>query len=49
MPVTPFHIVAGVIVKSSKPKYFSWTVFVLANVLIDTEAVLFSDKWNTST
>ena len=41
MPVTPFHIVAGVIVKSSKPNYFSWTVFALANVLIDTEAVYY--------
>lgn len=41
MPVTPFHIVAGVVVKSAKPKYFSWTVFALANVLIDTEAVYY--------
>ena len=41
MPVTPFHIVAGVLVKSAKPKYFSWTVFALANVLIDTEAVYY--------
>ena len=41
MPITPFNIVAGVIVKSSKPKHFSWTVFALANVLIDTEAVYY--------
>ena len=41
MPVTPFHIIAGVVVKSAKPKYFSWTVFALANVLIDTEAVYY--------
>ena len=42
MPVTPFHIIAGVAAKSIRPKYFSWTVFALANVLIDTEAVYYS-------
>jgi len=41
MPVTPFHLMAGVVAKSIRPKYFSWTVFALANVLIDTEAVYF--------
>ena len=41
MPVTPFHIIAGVAAKSIRPKYFSWTVFALANVLIDTEAVYY--------
>ena len=41
MPVTPFHIIAGVAAKSISPKYFSWTVFALANVLIDTEAVYY--------
>ena len=41
MPITPFHIIAGVAVKSLRPKYFSWTVFTLANVLIDTEAVYY--------
>jgi hypothetical protein len=41
MPITPFHIIAGVAVKSLRPKYFSWTVFALANVLIDTEAVYY--------
>ena len=41
MPVTPFHIIAGVAAKSLRPKYFSWTVFALANVLIDTEAVYY--------
>ena len=41
MPITPFHIIAGVAAKSIRPKYFSWTVFALANVLIDTEAVYY--------
>ena len=41
MPITPFHIVAGVAAKSIRPRNFSWTVFALANVLIDTEAVYY--------
>ena len=41
MPITPFHIIVGVAVKSLRPKYFSWTVFTLANILIDTEAVYY--------
>ena len=41
MPITPFHIIAGVAAKSLRPKYFSWTVFVLANILIDTEVVYY--------
>ena len=39
MPITPYHIIAGVAAKAIKPKYFSWTVFALANVAIDTEAL----------
>ena len=41
MPFTPYHIIAGVAVKSIRPKHFSWTVFVLANVLIDTEGAYY--------
>ena len=41
MPITPFHIIAGVAAKSIRQKYFSWTVFALANVSIDTEAVYY--------
>ena len=41
MPFTPFHLIAGVAAKSARPKYFSWTVFVLANVLIDTEGAYY--------
>tara|TARA_B100001093_G_C26709166_1_gene962641 strand:+ start:278 stop:790 length:513 start_codon:yes stop_codon:yes gene_type:complete len=41
MPLTPYHIVAGVAAKSIKPKQFSWTIFVLANISIDTEGVYY--------
>ena len=41
MPVTPYHIIAGVAAKAIRPKYFSWTVFALANIAIDTEAIYF--------
>ena len=41
MPITPYHIIAGVAVKAIKPKYFSWTVFVLVNIAIDTEALYY--------
>ena len=41
MPLTPYHLIAGVAAKSVRPKYFSWTVFVLANVLIDTEGAYY--------
>ena len=40
MPITPFHFGPGVLLKASAPGHFSWTLFVLANVLIDTEPVL---------
>ena len=39
MPITPYHVIAGVAVKAISPKYFSWTVFVLANIAIDTEVL----------
>ena len=41
MPVTPFHIIAGVSIKALRKSYFSWTIFTLANIVIDTEAVYF--------
>lgn len=41
MPITPFHIILGVATKSLKPKYFSWTVFALANILIDTISIYY--------
>ena len=41
MPFTPFHIVAGVSVKSVCPKYFSWSIFTLTNILIDCEPLYY--------
>ena len=41
MPVTPFHLIAAVPLKSITKKKFSWTVFALANVFIDTEVIYF--------
>ena len=41
MPFSPFHIVAGVSVKSVCPKYFSWSIFTLTNILIDCEPLYY--------
>ena len=41
MPLTPFHIVAGASIKSVFPKYFSWSVFTLTNIIIDTEVLYY--------
>ncbi len=40
MPVTPFHFGPGAFIKVLVPAGFSWTVFALANVLIDLEPIL---------
>lgn len=39
MPVTPFHIGAGLLFKASAPARVSWTVFAIANILIDLEPI----------
>lgn len=39
MPVTPFHFGPGALIKVLVPAGFSWTVFALANVLIDLEPI----------
>ena len=39
MPITPFHFGPGALLKSAAPGRISWTVFALANVLIDLEPV----------
>ena len=41
MPFTPFHIVAGASVKAIAPKHFSWSVFILTNILIDCEPLYY--------
>jgi len=39
MPITPFHLIAITPVKAIAPKHFSWSVFVLTNVIIDLEPI----------
>ena len=39
MPITPFHFGPGALIKAAVPDHFSWTVFALANVVIDLEPV----------
>jgi hypothetical protein len=40
MPITPFHFGAGALIKCVAPARISWTVFALANILIDLEPIL---------
>lgn len=40
MPITPFHFGPGALIKAIAPRYFSWTIFALSNVLIDLEPVV---------
>lgn len=40
MPITPFHFGPGILIKSFRTRTFSWSMFVLANVAIDVEPVL---------
>jgi len=40
MPVTPFHLGAGVLLKAAAPTRVSWVGFALANVVIDVEPAL---------
>ena len=39
MPITPFHFGPGALLASAAPGRISWTVFALANVLIDLEPI----------
>ena len=41
MPITPFHIIAGVAVKSVFNKHFSWSIFALTNIIIDVEVIYY--------
>ena len=40
MPITPFHFGPGALLKVIAPRYFSWTIFAISNVLIDLEPVV---------
>ena len=46
MPITPFHLGAGALIKCAAPAYISWTVFALANILIDLEPIVDRDETN---
>lgn len=39
MPITPFHLLAAAPIKAIAPKYFSWSVFALTNIIIDLEPI----------
>ena len=39
LPITPFHFGPGALIKCVAPGLVSWTVFALANVLIDLEPI----------
>lgn len=39
MPITPFHFGPGALFAALSPRHLSWTVFALANGLIDLEPV----------
>jgi membrane-bound metal-dependent hydrolase YbcI (DUF457 family) len=41
MPVTPFHLLAIIPLKAIAPHRFSWSVFALANVIIDLEPITY--------
>jgi membrane-bound metal-dependent hydrolase YbcI (DUF457 family) len=39
MPFTPFHFGPGLLIKGAAPKRFSWSTFVLTQVVIDCETL----------
>jgi len=41
MPFTPFHFGPGLLIKVCVPRWFWFTSFVLANVLIDCEVLYY--------
>lgn len=41
MPITPFHLGPGALVKSIAPRHFSFTVFAFSQALIDLEPIGF--------
>ena len=41
MPLTPFHLGPGLLLKGIIPRQFSWIAFGLAQVIVDTEVLFF--------
>lgn len=44
MPLTPFHFCPGLLVKAYSSRYFWFTSFVIANVLIDLEVLYYLSR-----
>src|SRR5688572_19125111 len=44
MPITPFHFGPGLLIKSVFNRWFSFKVFIWANILIDFEPLYFIFK-----
>lgn len=40
MPVTPYHLGPGLLIKAAAPRHVSFAAFVVANVVIDLESVV---------
>lgn len=41
MPITPFHFGPAAAIKAAAPRHFSFTMFVLTNVVIDVEPLYY--------
>ncbi len=41
MPFTPFHFGPGLLAKSVLPRHYSWTAFVVSQVVIDCETLYY--------
>jgi hypothetical protein len=41
MPITPFHIGPGLLIKAAVPRHFSLIAFAIVQVVIDTEVIVY--------
>jgi len=39
MPITPFHFGPGLLLKELRPQFFSFTVFILSQIILDIESL----------
>lgn len=40
MPITPFHLGPGLLIKAAVPRHFSFSAFTAVQVIIDTEVII---------
>lgn len=40
MPITPFHVGPGLLIKAAAPGHFSLSAFAAVHVVIDTEVIV---------